>query len=1286
MSFSPGPSAQDDDIDGIAETLDSLDARSVSFRISAQGSRWEPFEALRPDGPPLRPSDFDVVAVHELARDRMRLSWQRTILEPLTGSVDYDEIVVGDEGYITGADVALAARPARPMTSDRLAAVRRQQQLLNPQLLVGEALLRQRYTGQQHVRYVGRQELDGAPHWVLEIVAMPRPIRLFVAVDSNEVSRLVTEENDYPYGDVEIVVVFSDWRRRNGLALPYQVELNWEGKLIHRETRQRIEVNPRLDHDTFVLPETHAYDPEVAERGLINEQWIHRGLAMGVPISLDAGEVVSVPITPDVVTLGGGLHHSLAIALDSGVVVVDPPQHEDRSLAVIEAVTARWPDKPITHLILTHHHYDHSGGIRAYAAIGAELIVAQGDRNFVTHCLARPHTIHPDTLAATTTRPAIRTVADSSLSLGGGAIEIYRISSSHSAEILIVYVRRAKLLFNADLFNPGLLPAGVPAPPYWLAYSQQFRRDVEALNLDIEVLLGAHGALEGRPFRSLVDFTQLIRGTSGMSSGLVLSKPTESLITHAPSQTPDEFTAGTRGTAAEAVIRTLIQHPSFGDGGGFHFLSGNAGSNEGPIWQAIQDVTGFKGLVHGATEFIATTMASGFEVLASAAADEGTKRIPVLVLHAQVGVKYGAAGLDFLVRQRQPCFLLIGDAGKLARRYGGHNSVPDYPGLLKELGVKSVHFPVQEEGPRGLGSAVQAAMTAVMSEPYGSVAVILDEDVLNTIVDIAPAQVATPPLKGTANSETPTAETAAAIVQAAELLMNKQRPVLVLNQEIGRSPGARKAAERLASLIAARVVACYAPGTIFDRGHPSWCGNLSFGEAEGVASQIASYTPDVVVVVGGPFPNNVWPNGRSEVPEGVPAIVISPDETDRTRCNIVAEVFVCANVGIALTRLAQQLDLRGGAMPTQEAPTGPRLVVTAPASMSGEVHPLVGQYLVIGRSERSPVRLDDEYVSREHAHLELTSGGYVLSDLRSTAGTTVNGALVETPRRLADGDVVGFGRLVEARFEDPRTWGETTLIYETRRARAQQLAANERLDQIAREYRGALESRIAEYEKYMDETPVHPARIAKELMVSLKTRAENGKLSLQNAAIFDEALTSSSPFLDYLEQLGLHDLFYYGTPGPTLGAHGASLGFQAATPNGLVISLFGDGGADFNEAAFIVAARENLAVKHLMIDNGGYELVSVNFARDARLRGENEAEQLAAGRVLPLHSQHQVHQNRAFQVRGFVSRATQEPVFESAYVELPEQVGPAIEAMLDSKGPFLLQIIAQGVHFQPANT
>lgn len=222
---------------------------------------------------------------------------------------------------------------------------------------------------------------------------------------------------------------------------------------------------------------------------------------------LDAGPVVFVPFSPDVVSIGGGIHHSLAIALDSGVVVVDPPLHENRSLAVIKAVTARWPDKPLTHLILTHHHHDHSGGIRAYAAIGAELIVAQGDRDFIAQCLDRPHTISPDTLVAVATRPAIRTVGDNSLILGGGEIEIHRISSPHSDENLLVYVTSVRLLFNADLFNPGLVPHGVTPPPHWLTYSRDFRKQVEALNLDIEVLLGAHGVPEGGPYQELIDFT-----------------------------------------------------------------------------------------------------------------------------------------------------------------------------------------------------------------------------------------------------------------------------------------------------------------------------------------------------------------------------------------------------------------------------------------------------------------------------------------------------------------------------------------------------------------------------------------------------------------------------------------------------------------------------------------------------------------------------------------------------------------------------------------------------------
>jgi glyoxylase-like metal-dependent hydrolase (beta-lactamase superfamily II) len=187
--------------------------------------------------------------------------------------------------------------------------------------------------------------------------------------------------------------------------------------------------------------------------------------------------------------------------------VVDSPQHEERSLLVIAAVRAKWPDRPITHLILTHHHHDHSGGIRAYAAIGAELIMAEGDRAFIADCLQRPHTIAPDTLSLAHVRPTITTVGDIPLSLGGGEVQVHRISSPHSAEDLVIYVADPKALFNADLFNPGLVPRGATRPPHWVEFSREFRKQVEALELDIELLIGAHGSLEGGPYQELIDFT-----------------------------------------------------------------------------------------------------------------------------------------------------------------------------------------------------------------------------------------------------------------------------------------------------------------------------------------------------------------------------------------------------------------------------------------------------------------------------------------------------------------------------------------------------------------------------------------------------------------------------------------------------------------------------------------------------------------------------------------------------------------------------------------------------------
>src|SRR6266436_950730 len=67
--------------------------------------------------------------------------------------------------------------------------------------------------------------------------------------------------------------------------------------------------------------------------------------------------------------------------------------------------------------------------------------------------------------------------------------------------------------------------------------------------------------------------------------------------------------------------------------------------------------------------------------------------------------------------------------------------------------------------------------------------------------------------------------------------------------------------------------------------------------------------------------------------------------------------------------------------------------------------------LTIGREEGNILRLNDERVSRFHAKVQIDSEDFILTDLESTNGTRVNGAVVQI-RRLRHGDRVCVGRSI----------------------------------------------------------------------------------------------------------------------------------------------------------------------------------------------------------------------------------------------------------------------------------
>jgi len=83
----------------------------------------------------------------------------------------------------------------------------------------------------------------------------------------------------------------------------------------------------------------------------------------------------------------------------------------------------------------------------------------------------------------------------------------------------------------------------------------------------------------------------------------------------------------------------------------------------------------------------------------------------------------------------------------------------------------------------------------------------------------------------------------------------------------------------------------------------------------------------------------------------------------------------------------------------------------------GMVFELSEEVIMMGRDVTNDIVIGDAEMSRQHARLTRTPGGYVIEDLGSTNGTFVNGERLMAPRVLNPGDLVGMGETVTMTFD-----------------------------------------------------------------------------------------------------------------------------------------------------------------------------------------------------------------------------------------------------------------------------
>jgi glyoxylase-like metal-dependent hydrolase (beta-lactamase superfamily II) len=189
-----------------------------------------------------------------------------------------------------------------------------------------------------------------------------------------------------------------------------------------------------------------------------------------------------------------GAYNALAVEFADHIVLFEPgPQNEARSQAIIAETKKVIPNKPIRYGVISHHHFDHTGGIANVVAEGITIVTPAVNKALLERALSAPRTLVGDRLAKNPRKPIIegftgdkRVFQDATRTF-----ELHVVKGlPHADGNVIGYLPKERILVYADMFN--LPPANNPVPNPPVVGSMVFSDNIARLNLNVERIMSVH--------------------------------------------------------------------------------------------------------------------------------------------------------------------------------------------------------------------------------------------------------------------------------------------------------------------------------------------------------------------------------------------------------------------------------------------------------------------------------------------------------------------------------------------------------------------------------------------------------------------------------------------------------------------------------------------------------------------------------------------------------------------------------------------------------------------------
>lgn len=453
-----------------------------TLTIEGYGSNPNIGQAMTPEAEPLLWMLPDYKRSIDLQNGRMELSFTRRPAFPavfdnarqaqrLDGDLAYNPPAAGGRGGAGAAPARLAAQAVKD---------RRVDMLQHPLTIVRAALdpaarvTNQRQTGANQSVDIMTAQGDTL---TLTVDSLKRPISVRTAVYHQNL------------GDTERVTTFGAYEDLDGIRVPKRIV-----------TR----LDKWVEYDIGVMKNTLD-----ADLGALAAPAATRSAAL--PAANPSLNLMVADIAPGIWFVTGGGNPCVIVEFADHVALIEVAGGDARVQALITKAKELVPGKPVTQAIITHHHFDHTGGLRAAVAQGLTIVTQKVNEAWFREAVTRRHTLQPDALARSP-RPLKIVTFDDSYTMKDSSRELvlyHLANSTHGDGILSAYFPRERVWVEVDVWNPG-----AQIQPHARSLADELARR----KLQIERVIPMHGN-QVQPYAELETILQEWGGRRSTTTG-----------------------------------------------------------------------------------------------------------------------------------------------------------------------------------------------------------------------------------------------------------------------------------------------------------------------------------------------------------------------------------------------------------------------------------------------------------------------------------------------------------------------------------------------------------------------------------------------------------------------------------------------------------------------------------------------------------------------------------------------------------------------------------------------